>query len=117
MGIGLRRGRDFTAQDDEVTPSVVIVNEAFVRRYFDGQEAVGKRISLNTPQGPWREIIGVAQDSKYRILSEDPQPFVYQPLMQNHESGMTLHVAQRAIRRAWPARFAVKFTRSKKISR
>jgi predicted permease len=43
MGIGLVRGRDFTAQDNEDRPRVVIVNEALVRRNFPVHEAIGKR--------------------------------------------------------------------------
>ena len=92
MGIALQRGRDFEAQDDEGTTPVVIVNETFARRYYPEQDAIGKRISVDGAQGPWREIVGVVRDSKYRNLSEDPTPFVYRPLSQNHETGMTLHV-------------------------
>jgi hypothetical protein len=44
MGIPLRRGRDFSEQDDAKAPRVIVVNEAFARKYFPGQEAIGKRI-------------------------------------------------------------------------
>jgi predicted permease len=92
MGIGLMRGRDFTAQDGEGSPSVVVINEAFARRYYTNQDPLGKRIRLGSSQSPWREIIGVVRDSKYRSLSEDHTPFIYQPLAQNHETGMTLFI-------------------------
>jgi putative ABC transport system permease protein len=92
MGIALIRGRDFTAQDNEGSTSLVMINEAFVRRYYTDQDPLGKRIRLGSAQSPWREIIGVVRDSKYRSLSEDPTPFIYQPLAQNHETGMTLFV-------------------------
>jgi predicted permease len=92
MGIPLLQGRDFTAQDREGTPSVVIVNQAFARQYFADQEAMTKHISLRGARGPWSEIIGVAGDSKYRTLGESPRPIVYTALGQNHETGMTLHV-------------------------
>lgn len=92
MGIGLLQGRDFNPQDTEEHPRVVIVNEAFVRRHFPSGDSLGKRLSFNGPEGPWREIVGVVRTSKYISLGEAPTPFAYIPLQQNHETGMTLHV-------------------------
>jgi predicted permease len=92
MGIGLVRGRDFTPQDKEGAPLVIVVNEAFVRRYFEDQDPLGRRVSFPGAQGPWSQIVGVVRDSKYRTLGESPRSTVYQPLTQNHETGMALHV-------------------------
>ncbi|HEU4930624.1 MAG TPA: ABC transporter permease [Pyrinomonadaceae bacterium] len=92
MGIPLLQGRDFNAQDTEDHPRVVIVNEAFVRRHFPNEDAIGKRLSFSGPEGPWREIVGVVRTSKYFSLGEAPTPVAYSPLSQNHETGMTLHV-------------------------
>jgi putative ABC transport system permease protein len=92
MGIALLQGRDFNAQDTEDHPRVVIVNEAFVRRHFPNEDALGKRLSFNGPEGPWREIVGVVSTSKYFSLGEAPTAVAYSPLLQNHETGMTLHV-------------------------
>jgi predicted permease len=92
MGIGLLQGRDFNSQDTEDHPRVVIVNEAFVRRHFPSEDALGKRLSFSGPEGPWREIVGVVRTSKYFSLGEAPTPVAYVPLQQNHETGMTLHV-------------------------
>jgi predicted permease len=92
LGISFARGRDFDARDAEGRPWVVIVNEAFVRRYLSGQEALGRRLSFNRGQEPWLEIVGVVRDSKYLTLGEAPEPCAYLPLAQNHETGMTLHV-------------------------
>jgi hypothetical protein len=49
-------------------------------------------MSYRGANGPWSEIVGVVQDSKYRTLGENPRPSVYVPLAQNHETGMTLQV-------------------------
>ena len=92
MGISLLQGRDFNLQDTEEKPGVVIVNDSFARRHFPGQEVIGRRISFNGAAGPWKEIVGVVHDSKYVTLGEPPTPFVYLPLQQNHETGMTLLV-------------------------
>jgi putative ABC transport system permease protein len=95
MGIALMQGRDFNAQDSDDHPPVVIVNEAFVRRHFPNEDALGKRLSFNGPKGPWREIVGVVRTSKYRSLGEAPTPVAYLALQQNHETGMVLHVRTR----------------------
>jgi predicted permease len=92
VGIGLLTGRDFNEQDTEDKPGVLVVNETFAQRYFGGQDALGKRLSLDGAQGPWREIIGIVRDSKYVTLGEAATPFAYLPLSQNHETGMVLLV-------------------------
>jgi predicted permease len=92
MSIPLLRGRDFDAQDREGAPGVVVINETFARRYFPGQDPIGRRVSLNGAKGPWLEVVGLARDGKYITLGETPAPFLYQPLAQRHESGMVLLV-------------------------
>ncbi len=89
MGIPFVAGRDFNAQDRNGSPQVVIVNEVFARRYFGGN-AVGKRLRFGS--GQFREIVGVVRNAKYRNLREEPLPFIYTPLAQEPQSGMTLMV-------------------------
>jgi macrolide transport system ATP-binding/permease protein len=96
MGIGLVAGRDFSGRDAEGAPRAVVVNESFVARYFPGERALGKRIALGGATDPtWREIVGIVRDSAYRTIAELPTPFVYQPVAQQHETGMTLLVRTR----------------------
>jgi len=83
LGIPLRRGRDFTREDREGAPDVVIVNETLARSFWPGEEPLGKRISLSGPRGPFLEVVGVARDSKYDELSEAPRPFAYLPYLQS----------------------------------
>jgi putative ABC transport system permease protein len=92
LKIPLLRGRDFTTQDREGSPGVVIVNETFAARYFNGEDPVGRRISLGGDKGPWLEIVGLVRDGKYITVGEARAPFVYQPVAQRHESGMSLLV-------------------------
>ena len=47
MGINFLRGRDFTSQDTDERPKVIIVNEAFARRHFPNEEVLGRRVSFN----------------------------------------------------------------------
>jgi predicted permease len=59
MGIPLRRGRFLTAQDNEDSPLAVVVDEVFAEKYFPHQDAIGKRIHLNSQSGKLAEIVGV----------------------------------------------------------
>jgi putative ABC transport system permease protein len=70
-------GREFTAADDAKAPSVALVNEAWVRRYFPGKDVVGRRIRLDSKRaGGWRIIVGVVSDARERGLDR-PSPPVY----------------------------------------
>jgi predicted permease len=93
MGIPLVDGREFTVLDNKKETRVVIVNETFASRYWPGQNALGKRISTSKPEGPFWEVIGVAKDGKYWSLGEDPQPFIYFPMMRDYESSAALVVS------------------------
>ncbi len=89
MEIALR-GRDFTPQDKETESRVAIVNETFARRFFPGQEALGKRFNYNGPESPYWEVIGVAADGKYESLGENPKPAFYRPLLRDYNTSSTL---------------------------
>jgi predicted permease len=60
-------------------------------RFWPGQDPIGKRFRFFGDE-QYRDIIGVARDSKYNGLVEDPQPFVYIPLRQEYSGAVTLHV-------------------------
>jgi predicted permease len=92
MGIELVAGRGFSERDAESAPGVVIVNQSFAARYFADGRALGQWVGLGAATSPWREVVGVVRDSKYRTLGEAPTPLVYQPVSQQHETGMTLLV-------------------------
>jgi predicted permease len=87
----LMSGRDFTDQDRPDTQAVAIVNQAFVDRYWPGQNAIGKRIEA----GRWRTVVGVVANAKYRRLIYDPTPLVLMPLTQRYEDEVILHVRTR----------------------
>ena len=91
MRIGLTEGRDFTDRDDSQAPPVAIVNEAFVHRFFRGQEPVGRQLRL---LGTEWTVIAVVKDIKYHSLGESPQPYFYLPMQQVWEpsTGFGLHV-------------------------
>ena len=98
MSIPLLRGRDFTTQDTLKSPFVVIVNETFARRFFPGEDPIGKRVSPDGstepgPPGapaPVREIVGVVPDVKARTLDSPPRPQMYLPHAQYADHNVAL---------------------------
>ncbi|MGH9930301.1 MAG: ABC transporter permease [Pyrinomonadaceae bacterium] len=88
----LLRGRDFTEGDRKGAPEVAVLNETLAAMLWPGEEALGKRVSVTGPEGPFLEIVGVARDGKYRSLGESPHPYIYQPVLQSYDPKMTLVV-------------------------
>jgi len=85
-------GRAFTADDNERSRQVAIINEAFAGLYWPNQVAIGKRIRLNDGQARWLEVVGVTKTVKYLNVREAPTPFFYQPFAQNPRAAMSLLV-------------------------
>jgi len=85
MGIPLLRGRTFTEQDGVDAPGVVIINETLARRYFPGEDPLGKRLGFSGPTD-WREIVGVARDTRNYGLDEEVKPEAYMPYTQSAPS-------------------------------
>jgi ABC-type antimicrobial peptide transport system permease subunit len=79
--IPLRAGRDFTAADGSSNPSVVIVNESFVRKFGLANDAVGTTLRLEGRFVPQNvvEIIGVVGDAKYNTIRGEMQPQIFAP--------------------------------------
>ena len=80
MGIGVVRGRDFTAHDNEQAQPVAIINETMARRFWPDEDPIGRR--LTSYGGVSREIVGVVRDVKNRQLSEAAGPQLYTPFPQ-----------------------------------
>jgi putative ABC transport system permease protein len=84
MGIAVRRGRPLRPADAGGQPLVAVVNEAFVRSFFGGQDPLGKRVTFGSPDSTaeWREIVGVVGNVRHGGLSVPPQPEMYVPAAQ-----------------------------------
>src|SRR5580698_768938 len=89
MHIPIVEGRNFTEadNDDKNSPAVMIVNEAFVRRFFAGRDPIGTRIH---GWGSWFRVVGVAKDSKYHYLGENTPAYFYVPFRQLYREDMNL---------------------------
>ncbi|MBI2510434.1 MAG: ABC transporter permease [Opitutae bacterium] len=79
LQIPLVAGRDFRLTDDGAAPRVAIVNEHLARKFWPGQDAVGRRLRV---AGEWRTVVGVAKAGKYNKLDEAAWPFFYLPYTQ-----------------------------------
>jgi predicted permease len=87
FGTSLLQGRDFNAGDRIGSPRVAIVSESFVKTFFPGGGAVGKRIrsGVEGPKVEMIEIVGVASDTVYRSLRAGFEPTMYVPMAQQDE--------------------------------
>ncbi|HYK34532.1 ABC transporter permease [Alloacidobacterium sp.] len=91
MRVPLRNGRFFAVADNEQAPKVVIVNEAFARRFWPNQNPLGKHVIIGRwPQGA--EVVGVAGDIRNNGLADETRPQVYIPFPQLAWGNMNLLV-------------------------
>ena len=89
MAIPILQGRAFTDADDAKAPPVVIVDQTAAARYWPGQNPVGRRLRVgNTLE----TVVGVAKNSAHAFLSEDPEPMIYNPLLQSWDPETILQV-------------------------
>nr|MBA3296485.1 ABC transporter permease [Acidobacteriota bacterium] len=79
MGIPLLSGRHFTDRDREPAPASIIINAAMARKYWPGEEALGKRIRFDETKDGWLTVVGVAGDSRNMGLDTEPMPLLYMP--------------------------------------
>jgi predicted permease len=96
LEIPLRRGRLFGERDTASSPLVVIVNEAFVRRYWPTGEPLGQQLVIGKGMGPEftdppREIVGIVGDVKEAGLGNPAPEVMYIPLSQTRDSFIALN--------------------------
>jgi predicted permease len=91
MKIPLLEGRDFDLRDDAKSQKVMIVNQEFARRFMANRSVIGRKVH---GWGEWFTVVGIAKDSKYHRVTENPQPHFYIPIRQvfQPEYGLTFHV-------------------------
>jgi putative ABC transport system permease protein len=87
MNLSLQRGRDIADSDKLDTPGVVVINETMARQYWPGEDALGKRITLDdldkNPQ--WLTVVGIARDARQDTWTGTPRAEMYLALRQSKE--------------------------------
>ena len=79
LNIPILEGREFTPDDDEKAPRVLIVDQTAARRYWPGQDPLGKRLRV---WGRLFTVVGVARNSTHIFVNESPEPMVYMSFFQ-----------------------------------
>src|SRR5215207_702978 len=85
LSLPLRRGRAFSEADGKNANQVIVVNEAFVSRFFPGQEPLGQHVVLDGPDDkplPPREVVGVVGNVRFQRFDDEERPEYYVPFEQ-----------------------------------
>jgi putative ABC transport system permease protein len=85
LQIPVRLGRTLTRADGAQSQPVVMVNETFVRRFFPGEDPLGRRVTFGDPSQPgtrWQTIVGVVADTKRGGFEREPWAETYFPMRQ-----------------------------------
>jgi predicted permease len=92
LRVPLRKGRFFNAQDKQGTVSVTIINETMARRFWPGEEALGKRFKLGPAQStaPWLTVVGVVGDMRRQSLERQPIAQIFRTYLQSSERRLIL---------------------------
>jgi macrolide transport system ATP-binding/permease protein len=91
LGAKLLRGRYFTESEDKTKPQVAIINRAFERTYFPGEDPLAHQLSYLNPVSPI-QIVGIVEDIKEGQLDSQNLPVLYIPFNQESDSGFMLAV-------------------------
>jgi putative ABC transport system permease protein len=96
IGIPLVAGREFDLHDDADAPPVAVVSESFARKYWNGEDPVGRRLKMGERNGdaPWVTVVGVVGDVRHAGLAAPTLPMYYRPSLRRSEE-MTLLVRAR----------------------
>jgi putative ABC transport system permease protein len=101
-------GRDFDQRDNEDTPRVAVVNETMARRYWPGQDPLGKRFRMSVMSGftPWMAIVGVIKDARQSDWAAPAGNEMYIPCQQASDylhSSMSFLTMTLVVRATTPA--------------
>ena len=104
LGVPIIRGRTFTPEEADTQAPVVVISEATARRFWPGQDPIGKRLNIGLERGtmsfpgqkdpyiPTSEVIGVARNLRNLALSNPDESYLYLPLSQSRQWTSTLLV-------------------------
>jgi predicted permease len=94
LGVRIVSGRPLSDADTLVSEPVVVVNETMARRYWPGEDPIGRRLAWGNPttHGPWMRIVGVIGDIKQAGLAAPTEPQTWQPWAQVSDQALGSNV-------------------------
>jgi len=94
LGIRLQRGRTITAQDNETSQPIVLINELFAARTWPGENPLGKLVQMGGPDTPWRTVVGIVGNTPHEGLDQPQKRQLYIPEAQwpNTDSDMVMAI-------------------------
>ena len=92
LGIPVVGGRPIGPEDRPTAPGVAVVNEKMAKHVWPNETAIGKRVSVEGPTGPWLTVVGIVRNTRYNSLGERVPDFMYLPFAQHYRSEMILQV-------------------------
>jgi predicted permease len=92
MGIPIVAGRGLTDRDNQAAPKVVVVNQAAVRQFFPGGNAIGQRFGSSLETTNQLEVVGVVRDAKYDSVRDPAPPTMYVPAAQTRFGNAILEI-------------------------
>ncbi|HVW87492.1 MAG TPA: ABC transporter permease, partial [Bryobacteraceae bacterium] len=94
LGMPLKRGRLFTERDANGSPEVVILSESMARKFWPGQDPIGKRLLWGSSGHP-KTIVGIVGDLRDLAVDIPPGPTMFRPFAQLSDAPMTLLIRTR----------------------
>jgi predicted permease len=92
MEIPILEGRDFSVDDSESAPRVVVVDQTAANRYWPGQDPLGRKLTV---WGRPFTVVGLVKNSKHNFMNELPEPMIYMSYFQQPDSELTVQVKTR----------------------
>ena len=86
MKIPLIRGRMIDESDTEAAPSVAVVNQAMVKRFWPNQDPIGRHFKLASEPQHVIEVVGVLKDARFHHITGEIAPYLWIPLAQRYQS-------------------------------
>jgi putative ABC transport system permease protein len=96
VGTPILRGREFLESDTGDSVPVTVINNVMAKKYWPGEDPIGRQLGLGSLRFPAMTIVGIVADVKQISLREDPGPEMYVPYTQKpYPSMLTMHVVLR----------------------
>ena len=95
MGIPIKRGRDFSAQDTFESPFVAVISESLAKQSFGNADPLDKQVQCGLDSDKWMTVVGVVGDVRQESPAENPGPALYMPMTQHPFYGNQIHIVLR----------------------